>query len=73
MEVSFCSAKPIQYQKIGSIRNSVGRIMNNSYKTKYNQTNSDCLAKMNRETKNTNIFQRIIKTLKALYRANRPL
>lgn len=71
MEVSFCSAKPIQYQKISSIRNSVGRVMNSSYKTKFHKTNSDCLAQMNRETRDTNIFQRFLKTIKALYRANR--
>lgn len=71
MEISFCSAKPIQYQKISSIKNSVGRMINGSYKTRYNKTNSDYLAQMNRETRDSNIFQRIFKTIKALYRANR--
>ena len=30
MEVSFCAAKPIQYQKISALRNSVTRKSNSS-------------------------------------------
>ncbi len=70
MEVSFCAAKPIQYQKISALRNSVTRKTNSSYKTRSPQTNSDCLARMNRETRDANIFQKFIKAIKAIYRRN---
>ena len=50
MEVSFCAAKPIQYQKISALGNSVARKSNSSYKTRSPQTNSDCLARIDRKS-----------------------
>lgn len=74
-KITFCAANHVQYQKIGS--NNWHPPVNCGEKTYMNKTTtrteSDYLAQLNRETRNAGFFKKIIKTIKALYRANRPL
>lgn len=76
-KITFCAAKHVQHQKIGSNNwyppANCGS-QNHLHKTNISTgTESDYLAQLNRETRDAGFFKKIIKTIKALYRANRPL